>query len=97
MTCSYINNTKIIYEITSSKNYHALLYLTGKIIYLKKVIKDLKVIVILTNKEKLSTRKEDMSISKYSDVVLLKNQFNKENIIKARETILDNSRNLNSL
>ncbi|MEK6932433.1 MAG: hypothetical protein AABW56_01410 [Nanoarchaeota archaeon] len=92
-----VDKIKIAYEITNAKNYHALYYLAGKVIYLKKSIKNLKTVVILINKEKLSDRKEDLSLLKHSDVVLLKNEFNKEGLINARNKILNNSKILDLL
>ena len=83
-----INNLKLAYEITSAKNYHALLYLAGKVIYLKKCIKDLKVIVILNNKNELNERRGSKSLLKHADAVILKNQFNKRGLEIVRNNLI---------
>jgi len=83
-----INNIELAYEITSAKTQEALCYLAGKIAYLKKLYKNLKFIIILTNRSKLSNKYGDKPLIKYSDAIILKNQFNKIGLISARNQIL---------
>lgn len=83
-----IDDVGVAYEITGSKHQNSLCFLAGKIAYLKYLYPKLKFIVILTKREKLTNRIGDRSISKYSDVLLLKKQFNEAGLRWARDRVL---------
>ncbi len=83
-----LGKTKIIYEITSTKQRRPLSALAGKLAYLKRSIKNLKSIAILTNIDKLSNKVHDKQIKFAADVIVLKNEFNEKGLRKARSTIL---------
>ncbi len=92
-----IKHTKIAYEITSTTNDFALKALTGKIIYLKKLYKNMKFIVILSKVNKLKNNLVYNSLYNYANVVVLSNQFDEAGLTNARNQILnETSKDLSS-
>ena len=87
---NFEKDTNICYEVTSGKSYINLSSLVGKIAYIKSIEANLKFIVILTEKETLADTELDGSLTKYADAIILKRQFNKRGVIKARGGITKN-------
>src|SRR3989338_541295 len=83
-----IKNCLVAYEVTRSCNQKGLMALAGKIIYLKKLYKNLKIIVILTRKKKLLNTVADKALKEYTDVIIIKSQYNTKGLISARNKIL---------
>ena len=59
-------------------------------VFLEKLPILVKFIVILSERKKLTNLFGDKALSKYSNIVLLKDQFNKEGLINARKEVLSN-------
>lgn len=82
-----INNTKIAYEINSSRRYNSLRALAGKLLMCRKFRPDIKYVVILTNPH-ISNNSSFNFLSEIAERVILNKNFNKDYLYRVRKEVI---------